>query len=132
MSVIFAIIGLALGLLPGLDNFSHIGGFCVGVLGGMIFAPSIHATRTHMAVNWVLRAVGGVLLVAYFLALALNFYNSDNPSNACRWCRYLSCLPQFDACKGVGTYLLSLLTQAFPQRRPMTLQSHRLVVNYVV
>ncbi|KAJ1028669.1 hypothetical protein NDA16_001835 [Ustilago loliicola] len=29
MSVGFAIVGLALGLLPGLDNFAHIGGFCI-------------------------------------------------------------------------------------------------------
>lgn len=104
MSVLFAVIGLALGLLPGIDNFSHIGGFAVGILSGMAFAPSIHATRSHMMVNWVYRAIGGSLLVAYFLALVLNFYRSDNPVDACRWCRYLSCLPNFDACKGTGMF----------------------------
>lgn len=30
------VISLALGLLPGLDNFSHIGGFCVGILSGIL------------------------------------------------------------------------------------------------
>jgi len=103
MSVLFTIIGLALGLLPGIDNFSHIGGFCVGILSGMVFAPSIHATRSHMVVIWVYRAIGGGLLIAYFLALVLNFYRSENPVDTCRWCRYLSCLPNFDACKGTGT-----------------------------
>ncbi|WFD30108.1 protein S-acyltransferase [Malassezia sp. CBS 17886] len=102
MSIIFAIVGLALGLLPGIDNFAHIGGFCIGILGGLIFSPSIHATRTHMLVTWALRVVGLGLLVAFFVALTLNFYNSDDPADACSWCRYLSCLPAFNACKGYG------------------------------
>lgn len=102
VSIVFAIIGLALGLLPGLDNFSHIGGFCVGILGGLIFAPSIHPSRLHMIVNWICRMVGLGLLVAFLVALVLNFYRSEDPARACTWCRYLSCLPVFDACKGYG------------------------------
>ena len=102
MSLLFTIIGLCLGLLPGIDNFSHIGGFCVGILGGMVFAPSIHATRNHMIGIWILQIAGISLLVAYFVALGLNFYQSADPRQACRWCRYLSCLPVFESCKGVG------------------------------
>lgn len=104
LSLVFSVLGLALGLLPGIDNFSHIGGFCIGILGGMIFAPSIHATRKHMLVVWILRVVGLGLAVAYFVALSLNFYRSADPSQACRWCRYMSCLPVFSSCKGVGRY----------------------------
>ena len=104
VSIIFAIIGLALGLLPGLDNFSHIGGFCIGILGGLVFAPSIHPSRSHMIINWVCRLVGVILLIAFLVALVLNFYRSDDPSKACTWCRYLSCLPAFDACRGGGIY----------------------------
>ncbi|KAG2735029.1 hypothetical protein G9P44_001243 [Scheffersomyces stipitis] len=33
------IISLVLGLLPGLDNFSHIGGFAMGVLTAVVFLP---------------------------------------------------------------------------------------------
>lgn len=102
VSIIFSIIGLGLGLLPGIDNFSHIGGFCIGILGGLFFAPSIHATRTHFVITWILRLIGIGLLIAYFVALSLNFYRSGDPRQACRWCRYLSCLPVFDSCKGVG------------------------------
>lgn len=101
-STIFSIIGLGLGLLPGIDNFSHIGGFCIGILGGLFFAPSIHATRSHMIGTWVLRLIGLGLLVAYFVALGLNFYRSEDPRQACTWCRYLSCLPVFQSCKGIG------------------------------
>lgn len=102
MSIGFAIVGLALGLLPGLDNFAHIGGFCVGLLGGLVFAPSIHATRRHRVVTWVLRIVALGLAVGFFAGLASNFYNSPDPTKACTWCRYLSCLPVFNSCKGNG------------------------------
>ncbi|SPO24820.1 uncharacterized protein UTRI_01811_B [Ustilago trichophora] len=102
MSIGFAIIGLALGLLPGLDNFAHIGGFCVGLLGGLIFAPSIHASKRHRVVTWILRIVALGLAIGFFAGLASNFYNSPDPTKACTWCRYLSCLPVFDSCKGDG------------------------------
>lgn len=41
LAIMFAeiVVSLALGLLPGLDNFSHIGGFCVGVLSGILVLP---------------------------------------------------------------------------------------------
>lgn len=102
MSIVFAVLGLALGLLPGLDNFAHIGGFCVGLLGGLVFAPSIHPTKTHRIVTWVLRVVALGLAVGFFAGLASNFYNSPDPTKACTWCRYLSCLPVFSSCKGTG------------------------------
>ncbi|EST07605.1 Peptidase S54, rhomboid domain protein [Kalmanozyma brasiliensis GHG001] len=101
-SVVFAIVGLALGLLPGLDNFAHIGGFCVGLLGGLVFAPAIHATKRHRVITWVLRIVALGLAVGFFAGLASNFYNSPDPTKACTWCRYLSCLPVFSSCKGNG------------------------------
>lgn len=120
-SVVFAILGLALGLLPGLDNFAHIGGFCVGILSGLVFAPAIHATRRQLIVTTVSRVVGLSLLVAFFVALVLTFYRSEDPSDTCHWCRYLSCLPMFDACKGVGT-LNARSSQASPRQRPMARQ----------
>lgn len=101
-SIIFTIIGLAVGLLPGLDNFAHIGGLAVGILGGLIFAPAIHTTRTHRITVWVLRVVALGLLVGFFVGLATNFYNSDDPTKACTWCRYLSCLPTFKQCQNNG------------------------------
>ena len=109
MTTIFAILGLALGLLPGLDNFSHIGGFCLGVLGGMMFAPSIHATRTHFLVCWAMRVLGFGLMVAFFVSLALNFYRSSDPANACHWCRY------------VRECVMHLLTRQLPVMSPFVL-----------
>ncbi|WFD33737.1 protein S-acyltransferase [Malassezia cuniculi] len=102
VSIIVSLIGLGLGLLPGIDNFSHIGGFCLGILGGMVFAPSIHSTKAHFVACWIIRMIGLSLAVAYFVSLTLNFYNSTDPANACQWCRYLSCLPMFSSCRGIG------------------------------
>lgn len=102
VSIVFTIIGFAIGLLPGLDNFAHIGGFAVGILGGAVLGPSIHETRKHKIITWVVRVIAAGLLVGFFVGLATNFYNSDDPSKACTWCRYLSCLPLFSQCKGNG------------------------------
>ncbi|PWN92918.1 rhomboid-domain-containing protein [Acaromyces ingoldii] len=102
MSIVFAIIGLALGLLPALDNFAHIGGFAVGILGGLMFCSSIHPTKRHRLIVWVFRVIAAGLLVGFFVGLATNFYSSDDPNKACTWCRYLSCLPAFPQCKGNG------------------------------
>ena len=102
MSIVFTIIGFAIGLLPGLDNFAHIGGFAVGILGGALLGPAIHETRRHKIITWVIRVIAAGLLVGFFVGLSTNFYNSDDPSKACRWCRYLSCLPVFSQCKGNG------------------------------
>lgn len=102
LSIFFTLLGLGLGLLPGLDNFAHIGGFAVGLLGGMTLSPSIHETKRHRLIIWVFRLVGFALCVAYFVVLGLNFYKSDDPTKACTWCRYLSCIPTFSQCKNNG------------------------------
>ncbi|CAO1634750.1 unnamed protein product [Sympodiomycopsis kandeliae] len=101
-SILFTIIGLAVGLLPGLDNFAHLGGLAIGILGGLLFAPSIHTTKQHRIVTWVLRLAALGLLIGFFVALTTNFYNSDDPTKACTWCRYLSCLPTFKQCQNNG------------------------------
>lgn len=64
-SITFTIIGLAIGLLPGLDNFAHIGGFAVGILGGLIFGPSIHHTQKHRIITWVFRVVAVALFIGF-------------------------------------------------------------------
>jgi membrane associated rhomboid family serine protease len=102
VSILFTLVGLALGLLPGLDNFAHIGGMAVGLLGGLLVCPSIHTTKRHRVLTWVFRLIGLALLVAYFVALALNFMNAEDPATACTWCRYLSCLPTFSQCQNNG------------------------------
>lgn len=64
-SIVITVIGFAIGLLPGLDNFAHIGGFAVGILGGAMLGPSIHETRRHRVVTWVVRVIATALLVGF-------------------------------------------------------------------
>jgi membrane associated rhomboid family serine protease len=104
-SILFTLIGLGVGLLPGLDNWTHIGGLAVGTLCGMMLLPSIHTTRRHRLIVWFFRLVGAAVLVVYFVMLTLNFYGAEDPAKACTWCRYFSCLPTFTQCQnnGLGT-----------------------------
>ncbi|KAG0233611.1 hypothetical protein BGW41_001429 [Actinomortierella wolfii] len=84
------IFSLALGLLPGLDNFAHIGGFLAGILAGLIFMPTIYFSKRDKYIKLGLRVIA-VPLLALILVLGItNFYSGDPAT--CSWCRYLDCL----------------------------------------
>ncbi|KAM0751820.1 rhomboid-domain-containing protein [Meredithblackwellia eburnea MCA 4105] len=102
------VVGLALGLVPGVDNFAHIGGFAMGLLMSIILLPIIHQTRLHMIVFIVIRCIAAPLVFVMFIVLIKNFYDND-PAEACEWCRYLSCWPTAsnNHCKGTGLETIS-------------------------
>ncbi|RCH83361.1 hypothetical protein CU098_000869, partial [Rhizopus stolonifer] len=78
---ISTLISLVLGLLPGLDNFAHIGGFVVGFFLGITIAPMRPmATRSTQVVTWVMRCVALVILVVFFALLVREFYSAYDPS----------------------------------------------------
>jgi len=97
------LIGFAIGFIPYVDNFAHIGGFLMGLLVSMILYPIISTSKRHTAIVWGLRSVAIALAVVLFVVLIRNFYSSD-PYAACSWCRYLSCIPTNanNHCKGTG------------------------------
>ncbi|GAA5831138.1 hypothetical protein JCM11251_005158 [Rhodosporidiobolus azoricus] len=103
MLIIELIIGIGLGWVPGVDNFAHLGGFLVGLLGAIVLLPVIHPSRTHKIVFVVLRLIAFPLIIVVFVVLTRNFYTGD-PEKACSWCRYLSCWPTSsnNHCKGTG------------------------------
>ncbi|KAI7890082.1 rhomboid family-domain-containing protein [Mucor mucedo] len=103
MSLLFStIISLVLGLLPGLDNFAHIGGFATGLLIGMVIAPMRpKATRNIKIATWIVRAVALVILVVLFAISIREFYSAEDPSKICPDCKYLSCLPVNNWCDPV-------------------------------
>ncbi|KAG5458643.1 MAG: hypothetical protein BJ554DRAFT_1096 [Olpidium bornovanus] len=82
-----------LGLLPGFDNFAHIGGFLGGFISGLIFLPRIHFGKWDRRLKIGAVVVAVPLLVTLYALAVKNFYRSENPSDSCSWCRYLSCLP---------------------------------------
>ena len=77
---------------PGIDNFSHLGGFAMGLLVSLLLFPIIHPSRTHKLVFVGLRILVLPLIIVFYVVLVRNFYTSD-PATACSWCRYLSCWP---------------------------------------
>ncbi|GAA6012588.1 hypothetical protein JCM10207_009049 [Rhodosporidiobolus poonsookiae] len=101
--IIEMIIGIGLGWIPGLDNFAHLGGLLIGLLGAIVLLPVIHPSKTHKWVFVILRLIAFPLIIVLFVVLTRNFYTGD-PSTACSWCRYLSCWPTSsnNHCKGTG------------------------------
>ncbi|KDQ20684.1 hypothetical protein BOTBODRAFT_26699 [Botryobasidium botryosum FD-172 SS1] len=99
--IIELIIGVALGYIPGIDNFAHLGGFLMGILTATTFYPVISRTELHKRVMWGFRVLAILLVFILFVILIQNFY-ANNPYAACGWCRYLSCIPtaQNNHCKG--------------------------------
>ncbi|KAH9047624.1 rhomboid family-domain-containing protein, partial [Lactarius hengduanensis] len=95
------IIGIAIGYIPYVDNFAHIGGFVMGLFVGTTFYPIISTTKRHRLITWGFRFAAIPIAIILYVLLIRNFYTSD-PYAACSGCRYLSCLPTSanNHCKG--------------------------------
>ncbi|KAF7137625.1 hypothetical protein RHSIM_Rhsim07G0093600 [Rhododendron simsii] len=105
--VIIIVINLAVGILPHVDNFAHIGGFCTGFFLGFVLLlrpqfgwmesqnlpPQARAKSKHSILQYVFCAVALVLLIAGITAGLVLLFRGDNPNNHCSWCHYLSCVP---------------------------------------
>ncbi|KAJ6575027.1 hypothetical protein B0H19DRAFT_1208527 [Mycena capillaripes] len=97
------IIGVAVGYIPYVDNFAHLGGFVMALFVGTIFYPVISVTKRHRILMTSARIAAIPVAVILFVLLTRNFYTSD-PYAACEGCRYLSCFPTSSNgyCKGTG------------------------------
>jgi len=97
------IIGIAIGFIPFIDNFAHIGGFVMGLLVGTVLYPVISVTKRHRLLTWMFRLAAIPLAVLLFVFLIRNFF-TGNPYAACSGCRYLSCIPLSlnNFCQGTG------------------------------
>ncbi|XP_002966069.2 RHOMBOID-like protein 2 [Selaginella moellendorffii] len=120
--VIIIGINLAVGILPHVDNFAHIGGFVSGFLLGfvLLMRPQLGWVRhqghagmpggapvksRHKIYQIVLLIVAVLLLVAgYSTAIAL-LYKEVDVNKKCSWCHYLSCVPTSHwNCNGSKTF----------------------------
>ncbi|KAF8698444.1 hypothetical protein HU200_035184 [Digitaria exilis] len=101
-------INLAIGILPHVDNFAHIGGFLTGFLLGFILLMRPHygwmqryvrpsevkyTTKKYLPYQWALLAVASVLAVLGFAVGMGMLFKGVNANDHCRWCHYLSCVP---------------------------------------
>ncbi|XP_062173092.1 RHOMBOID-like protein 1 [Alnus glutinosa] len=104
--LVIIIINLAVGILPHVDNFAHIGGFLSGFLLGFVFlirpqfgwvsqrnAPSGYIKSKHKAYQYVLWVLSLILLIAGFSAGLIFLLRGVNLNDRCSWCHYLSCVP---------------------------------------
>ncbi|XP_058104814.1 RHOMBOID-like protein 2 [Magnolia sinica] len=105
--IVIIVINLAVGILPHVDNFAHIGGFLTGFLLGFILLvrpqfgwmerhnlPSAgRAPSKHKAYQYALWLVAVVLLVAGFVVGLVMLFRGVNGNDHCHWCHYLTCVP---------------------------------------
>ncbi|KAI9263227.1 hypothetical protein BDA99DRAFT_580886 [Phascolomyces articulosus] len=83
-----------LGLLPGADNYSDIGGFVAGLLLGIIVVPPLpRIGRKGIVCLWIARLLALAGLITLFIIMSNRFYAVDEPDEFCPYCRYISCLP---------------------------------------
>ncbi|KAK9143494.1 hypothetical protein Syun_012894 [Stephania yunnanensis] len=101
------VINLAVGLLPHVDNFAHIGGFLTGFLLGFILLlrpqfgwaerrdlpANVRVKSRHKAYQYIFLLVSLALLVAGFAVGLVMLFRGVNANDKCRWCHYLSCVP---------------------------------------
>lgn len=105
--VIIIAVNLAVGILPHVDNFAHIGGFLSGFFLGFILLPrpqfgwidrqnlpaDVRVKSKYKAYQHVLWLVSLILLVAGFTVSLVMLFRGENGYDHCHWCRYLSCVP---------------------------------------
>lgn len=105
--VVITAINLAVGILPHVDNFAHIGGFLTGFFLGFVLLiqpqfgwmerhnlpPESRVKSKHMAYQYVLMVMAVVLLVAGYVVGLVMLFRGVNGNDRCHWCHYLSCVP---------------------------------------
>uniref|UniRef100_A0A452YNP7 RHOMBOID-like protein n=7 Tax=Triticinae TaxID=1648030 RepID=A0A452YNP7_AEGTS len=109
VTLLFVIaVNLAIGILPHVDNFAHIGGFLTGFLLGFVLLMRPHygwaqryvlpssvkdVGRKFLAYQWALLAVASVLVVVGLAVGMAMLFRGVNGNEHCQWCHYLSCVP---------------------------------------
>ncbi|KAL5727619.1 tubulin folding cofactor A [Ranunculus cassubicifolius] len=100
-------INLAVGILPHVDNFAHIGGFISGLLLGFVFLmrpqfgwmeraslPAEARVRSkHTVCQYIFLVIAMVGLVAGYAVGLVMLLRGENGNKHCSWCHYLSCVP---------------------------------------
>ncbi|KAL8554894.1 hypothetical protein ACS0TY_002898 [Phlomoides rotata] len=105
--LIIIAINLAVGILPHVDNFAHIGGFMSGFLLGFVFLvrpqfgwsgsrhrPADTRPKSKFTIyQYVLWIIATILFVIGFTLGLVMLFKGENGSDKCSWCHYLSCVP---------------------------------------
>ena len=87
------VLSLAVGVLPFVDNYAHIGGFVIGVFAGLIFMPKIYYSKRDRAGKILLIIISIPILLGLLFGGIFLFYFGGTPTDVCPWCVYLDCIP---------------------------------------
>jgi len=97
--IIGTVVGLAFGMLPGIDNFAHIGGSIGGFIVSMLVVPR---TKEGKSLRYARAAlIAGPPLLAAYIVLCVVFVVVPSLRRlvwGCQWCEYLNCIPLFHWC----------------------------------
>ncbi|KAI5328839.1 hypothetical protein L3X38_028236 [Prunus dulcis] len=105
--IVIIAINLAVGILPHVDNFAHIGGFLAGFLLGFILLlrpqfgwmesrnlpADTRVKSKHKPYQHILLLVASALLIAGLTTGLVLLFKGENLNKHCSWCHYLSCVP---------------------------------------
>ncbi|CAA2981570.1 RHOMBOID 2 [Olea europaea subsp. europaea] len=105
--LVIVVVNLAVGILPHVNNFAHIGGFLTGFLLGFVLLPhpqfgwierrnlpeGVRVKSKYKAYQYVLWVISLILLIAGFTVGLVMLFRGVNGYDRCHWCHYLSCVP---------------------------------------
>jgi len=96
-------------MMPGVDNFAHVGGLTVGIVGGFAFMPHLVKKSKGRWTRLIVVVITFPLLIALFITLFSVFYGYVAKGNEinCEWCENINCAESLlgeDWCKGRITF----------------------------
>lgn len=92
------VVNLALGILPHVDNFAHIGGFFTGfLLGFTLLLRSVESSEDsvgskYTVFQWFSFFISWFLLIGGFSVGLVMLFRGENVNRHCSWCHYMSCV----------------------------------------
>ncbi|CAL4951499.1 unnamed protein product [Urochloa decumbens] len=123
--VVIIVINLAVGILPHVDNFAHLGGFTSGFCLGFVLLmrpqfgyinqknsplgyPMGVTKRKFKIYQIILFVIATVIVISGFTVGLVLLFQGFNASEHCSWCHYLSCVPTSKwSCNTPNNYCMS-------------------------
>lgn len=96
LSMVFVVgvivLSVLCGMMPGVDNFAHVGGLLVGLVGGFALLPRLKKGQGGTA-RLVVAVVTLPFLLALFGSMLWLFYGkvAKGNKNVCPWCMNINC-----------------------------------------
>ena len=90
--VVVIVLSVLCGMMPGIDNFAHVGGLLVGLVGGFALLPRLRKGQGGTA-RLVVAVVMFPVLLAGFGGLLWLFYGkvAKGDKDVCPWCMNINC-----------------------------------------